>query len=53
MCTDIEISDRARRYKGLLSWSETSAFNTYVDNKLLIDCKIDVEDIDRDDHIYG
>ena len=41
------------RYQVLLGCPETSAFNNYVINNLLINFNITVDDINRSEHIYG
>ena len=50
---DIEGSERARIYQGLLGWTATSAFNTYVKNNLLLSCNKTLYDINRYTHING
>ena len=50
---DIEGTDRARIYQGILGWQSTSDFKTYVNNKLLLKCNITVDNINRDEDIYG
>ena len=50
---DIEGLDREIRYQLLLGWTPMSDFTTYVNNKLLLNCRITVDDIDISDHIYG
>ena len=52
-CADIEGADIERRYRGLLGWPEKSDFNTYVTNKLLLNCNINVDDINISEDIYG
>ena len=44
---DNEEGDRARIYQEILSWPETSAFKTYVNNNLLLNCNITVDGINR------
>ena len=53
MHADIEGANRARIYQGLLGWPETSTFNKYVNNNLLINCSITVDDLSRAKHING
>ena len=53
MRAGIEGAERARRYQRLLGWSETSYFNTYFNNNLLLKCNITSDDINRAEHIYG
>ena len=53
MHVDIEGDDRAKSYQGLLGWVATSAFNTYANNNLLLNCNITLDDINRAEHIYG
>ena len=50
---DIEGTDRVRRYQEILGWPETSALKNYVNNNLLLNCNINVDDIDRSEEIYG
>ena len=50
---DIEGSDRSKRYQGLLGWPGNSAFKTYFNNNLLLNCNITVYYINRAEHIYG
>ena len=50
---DIKGLDRELRYHGLLGCPETSYFKTYVGNKLLLNCNINVNDINRSEHING
>ena len=40
-------------YQGLLGCPSTSALNNYVNNKLLLNCNITVDDINRAADIYG
>ena len=49
---DIEGADRARKYQGLLGWSETSAFKTYFNNNLLLNYNITMDDINGSEDIY-
>ena len=51
--TDIEAVGRARIYQILLVWPETISFNTGVNNNILLNYKISLDDINRDEHIYG
>ena len=49
---NIEGSNIARIYQGLLGWLDTINFRNYVNNNLLIKCNIAVSDTNRYDHIY-
>ena len=51
-CAEVDRANRARRYQGLLGWPEKSSFETYVNNNLLLNCNINVDDINIADHLY-
>ena len=53
MHAGIEGADRARRYQGLLVRPLKSAFNTYVNNNLLLKCNITMDDKKIAQDIYG
>ena len=52
MLAGIERVDRKRRYQGLLGWPGTSVFKSYVNNKILINCNINLYDMNVDENIY-
>lgn len=44
--------DRARIYQGILGWPATSAFKTYVNNNLILNCSITVYDLNIAEDMY-
>ena len=50
---DIEGVDRERRYQGLLGWPSTSYFKTYVNKNLILNCNINVDNINISENMYG
>ena len=43
---------RERIHQGLLGWPEKSYLKTYVNNNILLNWNINVDDINRAEHIY-